>query len=234
MRINRGRNQIFDLTDVTNAVSREYELEKAAYHVEMQHRIIIGLVCLMVFLLMLFAGLWRALIVIRRKNLKMAELILELDDQRHGLLTRYSFPHLEIGKDIDEEELSEEQGADVPDEVVPENENLFLRFDQQIKEQKLYLDYQLTRDDYAQLMGVDRNRFASILKQFTSGGNLSVYLNELRLEYSVTLFRNHPDWPISKVAAESALPSLSTFYRLFKDKYGISPNSFRKTFLMKK
>lgn len=233
MRINRGRNQIFDLTDVTNAVSREYELEKAAYHVEMQHRIIIGLVCLMVFLLMLFAGLWRALIVIRRKNLKMAELILELDDQRHGLL-RYSFPHLEIGKDIDEEELSEEQGADVPDEVVPENENLFLRFDQQIKEQKLYLDYQLTRDDYAQLMGVDRNRFASILKQFTSGGNLSVYLNELRLEYSVTLFRNHPDWPISKVAAESALPSLSTFYRLFKDKYGISLNSFRKTFLMKK
>lgn len=234
MRVNIERNQIFDLTDVTDAVSREYELEKAAYHVKMQHRIIVGLVCFMVFLLLLFAGLWRALSVIKRKNRKMAELILELDDQRHGLLTRYSFPHLEIGKDTDEEELPEEQGADVSDEVVPENENLFLRFDQQVKGQKLYLDYQLTRDDYAQLMGVDRNRFASILKQFTLGGNLSVYLNELRLEYSVTLFRHHPDWSISKVASESALPSLSTFYRLFKDKYGISPNSFRKTFLEKK
>lgn len=234
MRVNIERNQIFDLTDVTNAVSREYELEKAAYRVQMQHRIIIGLVVIMVFLLLLFGGLWRALNVIKRKNRKMAELILELDDQRHGLLTRYSFPHLEIGKDTDEEELPEEQGADVSDEVVPENENLFLRFDQQVKGQKLYLDYQLTRDDYAQLMGVDRNRFASILKQFTLGGNLSVYLNELRLEYSVTLFRHHPDWSISKVASESALPSLSTFYRLFKDKYGISPNSFRKTFLEKK
>ena len=234
MRVNIERNQIFDLTDVTNAVSREYELEKVAYRVQMQHRIIIGLVGIMVFLLLLFGGLWRALNVIKRKNRKMAELILELDDQRHGLLTRYSFPHLEIGKDTDEEELPEEQGADVSDEVVPENENLFLRFDQQVKGQKLYLDYQLTRDDYAQLMGVDRNRFASILKQFTLGGNLSVYLNELRLEYSVTLFRHHPDWSISKVASESALPSLSTFYRLFKDKYGISPNSFRKTFLEKK
>ena len=242
MRVNIERNQIFDLTDVTDAVSREYELEKAAYHVKMQHRIIVGLVCFMVFLLLLFAGLWRALSVIKRKNRKMAELILELDDQRNALLARHAFPQLEMAEVPGEEEQPDEVDAatgtdadtDMPDVAVPENETLFQTFDQQVKEQKLYLDYQLTRDDYAQLMVVDRNRFAAVLKLFTSGGNLSMYLNELRLEYSVSLFRNHPDWPISKVAEESALPSSSTFYRLFKDKYGISPNSFRKTFLKKK
>ena len=241
MRVNIERNQIFDLTDVTNAVSREYELEKAAYRVQMQHRIIIGLVGIMVFLLLLFGGLWRALNVIKRKNRKMAELILELDDQRNKLMPKYSFPQLEMTAESGEKKLPEEvetvadTDSDTDIEIsgasVPENENLFLRFDQQVKEQKLYLDYQLTRDDYAQLMGVDRNRFASVLKLFTAGGNLSCYLNDLRLEYSIGLFRNHPDWPISKVAAESALPSLSTFYRLFKDKYGISPSSFRKTML---
>lgn len=241
MRVNIERNQILDLTDVTNAVSREYELEKAAYRVQMQHRIIIGLVGIMVFLLLLFGGLWRALNVIKRKNRKMAELILELDDQRNKLMPKYSFPQLEMTAESGEKKLPEEveTAADTDSDTdieisgasVPENENLFLRFDQQVKEQKLYLDYQLTRDDYAQLMGVDRNRFASVLKLFTAGGNLSCYLNDLRLEYSIGLFRNHPDWPISKVAAESALPSLSTFYRLFKDKYGISPSSFRKTML---
>lgn len=244
MRVNIERNQIFDLTDVTNAVSREYELEKAAYRVQMQHRIIIGLVVIMVFLLLLFGGLWRALNVIKRKNRKMAELILELDDQRNKLMPKYSFPQLEMTAESGEKKLPEEvdtaadtdsdTGTDTSDVVAPENETLFQTFDQQVKEQRLYLDYQLTRDDYAQLMGVDRNRFAAVLKLFTSGGNLSMYLNELRLEYSVSLFRNHPDWPISKVAEESALPSSSTFYRLFKDKYGISPNSFRKTFLKKK
>lgn len=91
MRVNIERNQIFDLTDVTDAVSREYELEKAAYRVQMQHRIIIGLVGIMVFLLLLFGGLWRALSVIKRKNRKMAELILELDDQRNALLARHAF-----------------------------------------------------------------------------------------------------------------------------------------------
>lgn len=242
MRVNIERNQIFDLTDVTDAVSREYELEKAAYRVQMQHRIIIGLVGIMVFLLLLFGGLWRALSVIKRKNRKMAELILELDDQRNALLARYAFSQLEVAEVSGEEKQPDEvdtaagidADTDTSDVAVPENENLFLKFDREVKEQKLYLDYQLTRDDYAQLMGVDRNRFATILKLFTAGGNLSMYLNELRLEYSVSLFRNHPDWPISRVATESALPSLSTFYRLFKDKYGISPNSFRKTFLKKK
>lgn len=231
MRVNMERNQILDLTDVTDAVSREYELEKAAYHMKMQRRIIIGLVCFMMFLLLLFVGLWRALIVIRRKNLKMAELILELDDQRNRVLAKHSFLDPEVEVDTDDKGLSEKQGTDVSSEVVPEDEQLFLKFDQQVKEQKLYLDYQLTRDDYARLMGVDRNRFACILKLFTDGENLSGYLNDLRLEFSVGLFRNHPDWPISRIAAESALPSLSTFYRLFKDKYGISPNSFRKTML---
>lgn len=242
MRVNMERNQIFDLTDVTDAVSREYELEKAAYRVQMQHRIIIGLVGIMAFLLLLFGGLWRALSVIKRKNRKMAELILELDDQRNALLARHAFPQLEMAEEPGEEEQPDEVDAaigtdadtDTSGATVPENESLFLKFDQQVKEQKLYLNYKLTRDDYAHLMGVDRNRFASILKLFTAGGNLSCYLNDLRLEYSVSLFRNHPDWPISRVATESALPSLSTFYRLFKDKYGISPNSFRKTFLKKK
>lgn len=239
MRVNMERNQIFDLTDVTDAVSREYELEKAAYRVQMQHRIIIGLVGIMAFLLLLFGGLWRALSVIKRKNRKMAELILELDDQRNALLARHAFPQLEMAEEPGEEEQPDEVDAaigtdadtDTSGATVPENESLFLKFDQQVKEQKLYLNYKLTRDDYAHLMGVDRNRFASILKLFTAGGNLSCYLNDLRLEYSIGLFRNHPDWPISKVATESALPSLSTFYRLFKDKYGISPNSFRKTVL---
>lgn len=233
MRVNRGRNQIFDLTDVTDAVSRKYELDRAAYQMLMQRNIIIGLVCFLIFLLCFSWGLWRALKVIKRKKRKMVELILQLDDQRNRRYQLgFTVPQAEEAELV-EITSSPEEETPVIEEELSENEGLFLRFDRQVKEQRLYLDYQLTRDDYARLMGVDRNRFASILKQFTAGGNLNSYLNDLRLEYSVGLFRNHPDWPISKVAAESALPSLSTFYRLFKDKYAISPNSFRKTFLKK-
>lgn len=209
MATSRERSQIFQLADVTEAVARQYQLEKADYELKVQRYVISVLLAITLVLLVLFGLLWRTLHVIRRKNRKMAELVLQLDDQRK-----------EIHSVENELERWEEE--------IKTDEKLFFSFDWQVKEQKLYLNYQLGRDDYAQLMGVDRNRFAAILKKFTSN-NLSTYLNDLRLEYSVTLFREHPDWPINRVAEESALPRISTFYRLFKDKYGISPNNFRKT-----
>lgn len=208
MATSRERSQIFQLADVTEAVARQYHLEKADYELKVQRYVISVLLAITLVLLVLFGLLWRTLHVIRRKNRKMAELVLQLDDQRK-----------EIHSVENELERWEEE--------IKTDEKLFFSFDWQVKEQKLYLNYQLGRDDYAQLMGVDRNRFAAILKKFTSN-NLSTYLNDLRLEYSVTLFREHPDWPINRVAEESALPRISTFYRLFKDKYGISPNNFRK------
>lgn len=211
MTVSRERSQIFQLSDVTEAVAREYRLEKADYRLKVQRYAIGGLIGVALLLLGLLGGLWRALHVIREKNRKMAELVLTIDDQRKEINN--------VEREQQEETAEEEQRSD---------ENLFFKFDWQVKVQKLYLNYQLGRDDYAQLMGVDRNRFAAILKKFTSN-NLSTYLNDLRLEYSVSLFREHPDWSINKVAEESALPRMSTFYRLFKDKYGISPNSFRKT-----
>ena len=92
--------------------------------------------------------------------------------------------------------------------------------------ERLYLDYNLQRDYYASVMGVDRNRFATVIKEATDGGNLSTYLNNMRLNYSVTLFREHPEMSISEVSDASAIPNISTFYRLFKEKYGLSPKMF--------
>lgn len=104
---------------------------------------------------------------------------------------------------------------------------VWIYIDRKVRE-KLYLNYQLQRDDYAEIMGVDKNRFASIIKEST-GNNLNTYLNDIRLEYSVYLFRNkHPEMSIFEVGEACALPSFTTFYRLFKEKYGISPKTFKE------
>lgn len=236
MRISRERNQMLDIADITKAVTHEYELKTAAYKMKMQRRIIIGLAVFVLLLAVLLVGLLLALRAIRRKNSRTAALMLDLDDRRKAILQAEEA--FEVMGAAGESQPAEEPVApeSVESSEVPpvrsevEEKSLFFKFDHLVKERKLYLNYQLTRDDYAGFMGVDRNRFATILKKFTSG-NLSAYINGLRLEYSVSLFREHPDWSINKVAEESALSHISTFYRLFKDKYGISPNSFRKTLL---
>ncbi len=82
------------------------------------------------------------------------------------------------------------------------------------------------RDDYARVMRVDRNRFAQIIREYT-GGNMSAYINNLRLEYSAGLLKDKRELPISEVATQSAFPNISTYYRLFKEKYGMSPAEYR-------
>ena len=69
---------------------------------------------------------------------------------------------------------------------------------------------------------------ASIIKEYTGGGNLNSYLNDMRLEYSIYLLKNHPEMSIQEIGEASALPSSTTFYRLFKEKYDISPKVFRE------
>lgn len=71
-------------------------------------------------------------------------------------------------------------------------------------------------------MGVDKNRFAAIIKEY-GGGNISTYLSNLRLEYSVGLLLSNENMSVKEIAFRSAFPNSATYYRLFKEKYGISP-----------
>lgn len=75
-------------------------------------------------------------------------------------------------------------------------------------------------------MGVDKNRFAAIIKEY-GGGNISTYLSNLRLEYSVGLLLSNENMSVKEIAFRSAFPNSVTYYRLFKEKYGISPNTYR-------
>lgn len=111
-------------------------------------------------------------------------------------------------------------------ETPQDNKALFEKLNRLIIGRKLYLERNLSREDLMLLIGVDKNRFAQLIKEET-GTNLSGYLNNLRLEDAVLLLKNHPAIPISEVAERCAIPNTSTFYRVFKDKYGITPVEFR-------
>ena len=78
------------------------------------------------------------------------------------------------------------------------------------------------------LLGVNKNRFAQIIKE-QGHTNLSTFLNNMRLEYAITLLKEKPNLSINEVGIKSALPSSSTFFRLFKEKYGMSPKEFQLT-----
>ena len=222
------RNQLFNLADLTQAMKQKHELIRATDKIIIRNHTIAALIIISILLIALLGGFYWSWKDTRRRNKKMTQMILELNEkQQLGSFSKSSVSVVNTSSSADEVQTESSRTGAETDPEKPDDYEVFVAFNNRVKEEKLYLYYQLTRDDYAKFMGVDRNRFAALLKKYT-GKNLNAYLNNLRLDYSVYLFRTHPDWPINEIAIQSALPSLSTFYRLFKERYGISPKVFKE------
>lgn len=53
------------------------------------------------------------------------------------------------------------------------------------------------------------------------------YINKLRVEHSLSLINDHPDWTIDAIAEECGYVSRATYYRHFNKFFGITPARYR-------
>lgn len=74
----------------------------------------------------------------------------------------------------------------------------------------------------ANMLGVDKSEISTAIK---SGGYSSFkeYINHLRLEYFSYLQSQNPDRSVKELMFECGFTSRTTFYRLFAERYGVSP-----------
>ena len=201
-----NRQFVLDRENTAEILRYKQDLQRVENDLLKRHNLLVFFILITVLLLVLFILVLYDHKRLNSRNKKITSLLVELREAK---------------------EESEQYHMDNIDSL-PQDYRLFLKFDEKVRNEKLYLNYQMQRDDFARLMGVDRNRFASIIKEYTGGGNLNAYLNDMRLEHSIYLLKNHPEMSIQEVGEASALPSSTTFYRLFKEKYDISPKVFRE------
>lgn len=206
LRLTINRQSVLDRENTAEILRYKQDLQKAEDDLLKRHNLLVFFILVTVLLLILFVWVLYDHKRLNSRNKKITSLLLELREAK---------------------EESEHFQMEHINNVSPDYK-IFLQFDEKVRNEKLYLSYQMQRDDFARLMGVDRNRFASIIKEYTGGGNLNSYLNDMRLEYSIFLLKNNPEMSIQEVGEASALPSSTTFYRLFKEKYDISPKVFRE------
>lgn len=135
-------------------------------------------------------------------------------------------------KELAERQVAaEEEGMPAPaDETALAAEpdyDLYVRLVRYIKENRLFLRPDITRDEILKVVSVPRAKFGQLFKKY-NGTNFSRFLNDLRIEHAASLLVQHPEWTIEVVAIESGMGSLPSFYRAFTDRYGITPAEFRK------
>lgn len=113
-----------------------------------------------------------------------------------------------------------------------ENRMIFERMETILAQKRPYLERNFNRMDLAVLAGVGRNRLNTIILQ---NKNISpaLYINNLRLEHAAQLIKEHPEYIISRIAESSGMPNISTFHRLFRERYSMTPMEYKKALFSK-
>ena len=98
--------------------------------------------------------------------------------------------------------------------------------EQIIKEEKLFLNPDLNRQDILNRLPIDKNRFAKIMQE-NSQTTLPQYLSNLRIKYAINQLKEHPNYTIQAIADESGFSNLRSFQRSFKAKTGMTPSEYK-------
>ena len=140
----------------------------------------------------------------------------------------------ENGEDVEKKGLSvatsevaseeEDAAARLKDD---KSRDMFLQLEQRIINERLFRKPKISRDELIALLGVDKGTFVSLLMVF-SDKPFNRYINDMRLDYAASLLRKNTNFSVEAIAIDCGIPVRQTFYRLFTEKFGLSPAEYRK------
>lgn len=168
-----------------------------------------GIILLIVVILII---LWRQFQIIRKHNRLAARRIDELMRQQ------------EKEQEIEQEK---EQVTEANHQGGNEDKDVFNRMEHIILKDQLFKDPQFNREGIVKATGLSRTTVIQLIQKFT-GLTPGDYITKLRIEHSVRLIKEHPDWTIDGIAEGCGYVRRATYYSHFNKFYGITPAQYRK------
>ena len=108
-----------------------------------------------------------------------------------------------------------------------ETDELFAHIDQTIRNEKLYKNIHLQRQDICDRFGISRHTLNDVLAEHTAGLSFPQYVNSIRLEETLLLLHNEPAKTVSAIASEVGFTP-ANLREQFKRKYGVTPAEYRQ------
>lgn len=105
--------------------------------------------------------------------------------------------------------------------------SLFERTELYLYESKAYLKTSISRESLAIELGTNRQYLTQAIQE-NKNMTFSEYINDFRLSYSRRLLTQNTDMSIDDVYIKAGFSNKSTFYRLFRQKYDLTPREFQK------
>ena len=124
-------------------------------------------------------------------------------------------------------EVEEQRQLEVlPEEKLTQNQQLYRRLCELVKNPDVYTDSDTNHETLARLLGTNYQYVYAALRE-CADTTPADYLNRLRIQYAAQLLEKSDD-PIGLIIEQSGFTSRTTFARLFAAYYSMTPSEFRR------
>ena len=110
------------------------------------------------------------------------------------------------------------------------DKDLFKTVDTIIRNERLYAQVNLMREDVMKRFGIGRHRLNDLLNDFADGMTFPQYINAISMEVAYDLLTHRTEMTISEVAREVGFTA-PNLREQFKRCYGITPAEYRASLL---
>lgn len=217
------QNAALELDALYEASEREARIAKQAFQLRVRNVSLFFIVCLTVSVLFFLWRLIRQNRIIKDKNRMLVMRINERLSMQKEIEYSYSQAGLSDGFQLVDDIDIVIGDVEGEHEI---NKIIFQKLDHYIRQNKLYLSADLSREDLARKVRMNNTRFAKMIKENT-GINLNGYINNLRLDHAIELLKEHPEYTLRAIAEASGINSMPTFHSLFKCRTGMTPSEFK-------
>lgn len=127
------------------------------------------------------------------------------------------------------EELQSGAGVNPMKKEDDNSADVYKKLIKAVYDEKLFADNHLDRGSFAAHMNLSRHALNKIISGNTEGLSFPQWINKIRMQLACDLLRNHPDKTVAEVAKEVGLTQ-NNFHRLFRARYGMTPNEYQQTY----
>ena len=201
----RQQERLADVEQLQEILQQEEEIIRKHQSLTI-HRIV--LVAVVLLLLMAIYIIWR----VHRYNRRLAE------------KNRSLYEQIQQRQQAEAEEQRQLQAQ--PEEKLTQNQLLYRRLCELVKNPDVYTDPDTNHETLARLLGTNYQYVYVALRE-CADTTPADYLNRLRIQYAAQLLEKSAD-PIGLIIEQSGFTNRTTFARLFAAYYSMTPSEYRK------